>query len=167
MSYLYPTVNSETRTARVRVELANPDLALKPGMYGTLEFVGTAGQGLSVPRSAVLVTGPRTLVFRKMPDGRFQPQEVAIGVTTDDRVQILRGLVKGDTVVASATFLVDAESNLGTLMGGMANMPGMDITAPVTAPPAPSPAGQRGSPARPRPDTGSPGHEGHSPGPAR
>lgn len=170
LSYLYPTINPETRTARVRVELANTGLALKPGMYGTLEFVGTTGEGLSVPRSAVLITGTRSLVFRKLPDGRFQPQEVAIGVTTDDRVQILRGLVKGDTVVASATFLVDAESNLGTLMGGMANMPGMDMTAPAKAPPTPAkPPRSRppGTPPHPAGDTGSSAHQGHQPGPAR
>ena len=59
-----------------------------------------------------------------------------IGVANDARVQILRGLSAGETVVASATFLVDAESNLGSLLGGMGNMPGMDI-APPAAPAAP------------------------------
>jgi Cu(I)/Ag(I) efflux system membrane fusion protein len=130
LTYIYPTLNPETRTARVRVELANPDLALKPGMYGTLRFSGRVAKGLSVPRSAVVVTGRRNLVFQRGADGRFVPREVVLGLTADDRVQILRGLTAGDTVVASATFLIDAESNLGSQLGGMGNMPGMDVTAP-------------------------------------
>jgi membrane fusion protein, copper/silver efflux system len=130
IAYIYPTLNAETRTARVRVELANPDLALKPGMYATLRFSGQIAEGLSVPRSAVLATGRRNLVFQKAPDGRFVPRDVELGLAVDDRVQILRGLTAGDTVVASATFLIDAESNLGSQLGGMGNMPGMDVTAP-------------------------------------
>jgi Cu(I)/Ag(I) efflux system membrane fusion protein len=131
IAYIYPTLNSETRTARVRVELANPDMALKPGMYATLRFSGRVAEGLSVPRSAVLATGRRNLVFQKAPDGRFVPRDVEVGLAVDDRVQILRGLTAGDTVVASATFLIDAESNLGSQLGGMGNMPGMDVTAPA------------------------------------
>jgi membrane fusion protein, copper/silver efflux system len=132
IAYIYPTLNSETRTARVRVELTNGDLALKPGMYATLQFSGALARGLSVPRSAVLATGERNLVFLKGRDGHLVPREIALGVTTDDRIQVLRGLSAGDTVVASATFLVDAESNLASQLGGMGNMPGMDLTAPDT-----------------------------------
>jgi Cu(I)/Ag(I) efflux system membrane fusion protein len=128
--YIYPTLNPETRTARVRVELANRDLALKPGMYATLRFSGPIAEGLSVPRSAVVVTGRRNLVFLKAADGRFVPREVELGITADDRAQILGGLAAGDTVVASATFLIDAESNLGSQLGGMGNMPGMDMAPP-------------------------------------
>lgn len=135
ISYIYPTLNPETRTARVRVELANPDLALKPGMYATLQFSGAIARGLSVPRSAVLVTGERNLVFLKGRDGHLVPREITLGVTTDERIQVLRGLSAGDTVVASATFLVDAESNLTSQLGGMGNMPGMDMTAPDTGAP--------------------------------
>jgi Cu(I)/Ag(I) efflux system membrane fusion protein len=130
ITYIYPTLNPETRTARVRVELANRDLALKPGMYATLRFSGPIAEGLSVPRSAVVVTGQRNLVFQRGADGRFMPREVELGLTADDRVQILRGLAAGDTVVASATFLIDAESNLGSQLSGMGNMPGMDMTVP-------------------------------------
>ena len=91
---------------------------------------------LSVPRSALLSTGERNLVFLKRPDGRFTPTDVTVGVQTEDRIEILRGLSAGDTVVASATFLVDAESNLGSLLGGMGDMPGMDMTAPAHGFPA-------------------------------
>ena len=99
-------------------------------MYATLQVSGAIARGLSVPRSAVLVTGERNLVFLKGRDGHLVPREIALGVTTDERIQVLRGLSAGDTVVASATFLVDAESNLTSQLGGMGNMPGMDLTAP-------------------------------------
>lgn len=136
ISYIYPTINLETRTARVRVTLLNPNLALKPGMYSTFSFAATTEPVLSVPRSAILSTGERTLVFVRRADGMLAPRHVAIGIETDERVEILSGVSLGDTVVASATFLVDAESNLGSLLGGMGNMPGMDM-APPTAPRAP------------------------------
>ena len=132
ITYIYPTVNAETRTARVRVELGNSGLRLKPGMYATILIRGSSGAPvLSVPRSAVLATGERNLVFVKRPDGMLEPRYVTIGIATDDRLQILSGLSAGDTIVASATFLVDAESNLGSALGGMGDMPGMDMTAPT------------------------------------
>lgn len=132
ISYIYPTINTETRTARVRVVLPNPGLRLKPGMYATLRIAGVErGNVLTVPRGAVLVTGERNLVFVKDPaSGQLVPHEVALGVTNDDRVEVLRGLEAGDAVVASATFLVDAESNLGKAAGGMGDMPGMELSAP-------------------------------------
>jgi Cu(I)/Ag(I) efflux system membrane fusion protein len=131
ITYVYPTLSAETRTGRIRVALANPGQTLRPGMFATIRFSAPVGRaGLSVPRSAVLSTGERNLVFLKRPDGRFTPTDVVLGVQTEDQIQILKGLVMGDTVVASATFLVDAESNLGTLLGGMGDMPGMDMTAP-------------------------------------
>ena len=128
ISYIYPTLNPETRTARVRVEMPNPGYALKPGMYGTIRIRSIAqGMTVLVPRSAVLRTGERDLVFVRMQDGMLEPRDVTLGAASDDRVQVLRGLTAGETVVASATFLVDAESNLGSAMGGLGNMPGMDM----------------------------------------
>ncbi len=78
----------------------------------------------------MLVTGERALAFLKRGDGAFEPRLVRVGRETDERLEILHGLMAGDTVVASATFLVDAESNLGTSLGGMGDMPGMDIRPP-------------------------------------
>ena len=131
VAYIYPTLNPDTRTVRVRVQLSNESHRLKPGMFATLRLFATAGRSvLSVPRSAVLSTGERNLVFVKRADGMLEPRPVEIGVASSDRIEILRGLAGGDTVVTSATFLVDAESNLGTALGGMGNMPGMDIAAP-------------------------------------
>jgi Cu(I)/Ag(I) efflux system membrane fusion protein len=146
IGYVYPTLNPETRTARVRVEMANPDLRLKPGMYATFRFAAQTASVLNVPRSSVLVTGKRALVFVRDSTGALVPREVTLGQGTDDRIEVLSGLREGETVVASATFLVDAESNLGSALGGMANMPGMDVTtppqrlAPDTAHGAPVPA---------------------------
>lgn len=141
ISYVYPTLSTDTRTGRVRVALDNPGLLLKPGMFATIHLSTPITKAvMSVPRSAVLSTGERNLVFLKRPDGRFTPTDVVLGAQTEDRLEILKGLSEGDTVVASATFLVDAESNLGTLLGGMGDMPGMDMTAPGAAKsPVPAP----------------------------
>ena len=138
ISYLYPTVNPETRTARVRVVLPNQDMRLKPGMYATLRIVGAQrGRVLTIPRDAVLSTGERNVVFVRQPDGHLAPREVALGTASDDRVEILAGLAAGEIVVASATFLIDAESNLGKALGGMGNMPGMEVTSPPKPLPMP------------------------------
>lgn len=131
ITFVNPTLSPETRTARVRVVLPNGDARLKPGMYATLNIVGaTRPQVLTVPRDAVLSTGERHVVFVRERSGSFVPREVAIGTASDNRLEILRGIAAGDTVVASATFLVDAESNLGKALGGMGNMPGMDMQSP-------------------------------------
>jgi Cu(I)/Ag(I) efflux system membrane fusion protein len=131
VSYVYPTLNPDTRTMRVRVALANGDMMLKPGMYATLRIAGASRAGVvTVPRSAVLSTGERTIVFVRSADGQLIAREVAIGASNDERVEVLRGVAAGESVVASATFLVDAESNLGTALGGMGDMPGMEVTTP-------------------------------------
>lgn len=131
VTYIYPTIDPQTRTARIRVELANPGLVLMPGMYATIRFSAPGLPVLSVPRSAVLSTGERNLVFVRKGSGQFIPRLVTVGAATDDRVEIRSGLARGDTVVASGTFLMDAESNLASLLGGMGNMPGMDVAAPA------------------------------------
>lgn len=131
ITYLSPTLNAETRTARIRVALPNPGLRLKPGMYATIRIEGAMINAVSVPRSAVLSTGERNLVFVRRKDGMLEPRNVTIGESTEDRTRILNGVDVGETVVASATFLVDAESNLGSSLGGMGNMPGMDIAKPA------------------------------------
>jgi Cu(I)/Ag(I) efflux system membrane fusion protein len=133
IAYIYPTVSPETRTVRVRVELPNPGARLKPGMYATIRIAGVEARDVvSVPRGAVLSTGERSIVFVPRADGKLEPRLVTLGIATDDRIQILRGIEPGERVVASGTFLVDAESNLGAIMGGMGNMPGMDMSAPVS-----------------------------------
>ena len=120
VTYVYPTVSLETRTGRVRLELDNPGLQLKPGMYANVEFVVNVHvQGLHVPRTAVLATGTRSIVFVRHDDGSLVPYTVTTGVAAGDHIEILSGLSAGQVVVASANFLVDAESNLGAAMQGM------------------------------------------------
>jgi len=130
VTYVHPTVSPSARTGRVRLELQNPNLRLKPGMYARVELQGTAGaETLLVPRSAILQTGERSMVFHRMSDGQLHPMEVVTGLSSGDQVQILSGLSEGTVVVSSATFLIDAESNLGAAMAAMAGMDdsGMDM----------------------------------------
>lgn len=167
IAYVYPTLTPETRTARVRVQVANSGLRLKPGMYATVNITGAAGAPvLTVPRGAVLSTGERQLVFVRRADGQLEPRAVTLGAVTAARIQVLRGLQLGDTVVASATFLVDAESNLGKALGGMGDMPGMEITLPPktapNTPPVPSARRTRSSRPPGQPDT-SDAHAAHRP----
>jgi Cu(I)/Ag(I) efflux system membrane fusion protein len=127
--FIDPTVSAETRTARVRIALANPGHALKPGMYATLRLAGVARNVLHIPRSSVLVTGQRTIVFVRDEMQMYVAREIAIGQATADRVEVLRGLKAGEVVVASATFLIDAESNLGAAAGPMSGMKALGDTA--------------------------------------
>lgn len=134
--FIHPTVDAATRTTRVRVELDNADGRLRPGMYATLRLRTVArANTLHVPRSAVLSTGQRDLVFVRRADGMLEPREITRGVATDGRIEVRSGLQVGDVVVASATFLVDAESNLGAAVAAMAGMAGMEGVPGVKAPP--------------------------------
>ena len=136
VTYVYPIVDPDTRTARIRIELANPGLRLKPGMFATVHLTSAQRSNvLSVPRSAVLVTGQRSIVFLRTSSGALEPRGVVTGVVSDDRIEIRSGLQAGDVVVASATFLIDAESNLKSALGGMAGMPGMDVPPARPMPP--------------------------------
>ena len=128
VSFVSPVVDPQSRTARVRVVVANRNGALKPGMYGTLYFDARLGTDvLSVPAEAVVMTGERNLVF-VVREGALEPREVTLGARAGDRLQVTGGLNEGERIVASANFLVDAESRLGTGQG-MANMPGMNMEA--------------------------------------
>ncbi|MCP3373541.1 efflux RND transporter periplasmic adaptor subunit [Bradyrhizobium cajani] len=121
ISVIYPQVNKETRTARVRIELANADLALLPDMYVDAEIdTGTPTPVLSVAESALLDTGSRQAVLLDKGQGRFEPREVKPGRRGDGYVEIRDGLAEGDAVVTSANFLIDAESNLKAALKGFA-----------------------------------------------
>jgi RND family efflux transporter MFP subunit len=142
ITYVHPTVSMESRTGRIRLELANPELALKPGMYAQVALdVAAAASALVVPRSAVLSTGSRSLVFVRAADGALTPREVTPGRTVGRSVEIMAGLEAGERVVSSAAFLVDAESNLGALTAGMDTAGMTDTTdhanhAPARHPPS-------------------------------
>lgn len=113
VSQIYPQINNQTRTARIRVELANPDLALRPDMYVEAAVdVGTGASVATVSDSAVIDSGARQVVIVDKGDGRFEPREVTTGQRGEGRVEIREGVGDGDRVVTSANFLIDAESNL-------------------------------------------------------
>jgi RND family efflux transporter MFP subunit len=123
VDFVYPVMDVQSRTNRVRIALPNPGTRLKPGMFATMFFdIVLAADELAVPMEAVILTGERNLVFVHDAAGMLTPREVVLGSEAGAYVQILSGLDEGEEIVAAANFLVDAESRLGT-MGGM--MPGM------------------------------------------
>ncbi len=112
--FLYPTIDTGTRTAKVRIELANPGGLLKPAMFANVELAtGRAhGEVLAVPDSAVLDSGTRQLVLVRRGEGLFEPRRVKLGMRADGYVEVMEGLQAGEQVVVRANFLIDAESNL-------------------------------------------------------
>ena len=114
VAFVYPTVNPQTRTAQVRVDLPNPGGLLKPAMYATVELEAARDKRpvLTIPVSAVLRSGTRELVLVERGEGLFEPRQVKLGLQSDDYAQVLEGVAEGEKVVVSANFLIDAESNL-------------------------------------------------------
>jgi Cu(I)/Ag(I) efflux system membrane fusion protein len=113
VTFIYPELRAETRTARVRIEIPNPDGRLKVDMYADVVFqTGAAEPVAAVPASAVIDSGTRQVVLVAKGEGRFEPRPVKLGMRGDGYVEVLEGVSKGEEVVTSATFLIDAESNL-------------------------------------------------------
>lgn len=114
VSFVYPMLTAATRTAKVRVELDNPDGKLKANMFAAVHLSTDMGSAdaLSVPESAVLDTGKRQTVLVERGEGRYEPREVKVGRQADGYVEILQGIARDEKVVVSANFLIDAESNL-------------------------------------------------------
>ena len=127
VTFIYPQLDERTRTLTARVEVDNAGLALQPGMYATAELVPAGRRALSVPLAAVLPTGTRDIVFVNRGDGRFLPREVRVGVRGDSLIEIVQGLKPGDEVVASATYLLDSESNLAAAIQGIMLQMGMGL----------------------------------------
>jgi membrane fusion protein, copper/silver efflux system len=141
VGFVNPVLSPESRTARIRVELPNPQLRLMPGMYGRVDLAAPAGGAqIIVPRHAVHFTGERALVFLRAPDGALVPRTITPGPMSGSELVVLAGLEEGDVIVAAAAFLVDAESRLGTLGGqpGTADTP-HDHDATVGPPAAAAP----------------------------
>jgi membrane fusion protein, copper/silver efflux system len=113
VTFIYPVLKPETRTVSVRIELPNPDGLLKPGMYADVVFDVSDGPAvIAVPDSAVIDSGTRQVVLVAKSEGRFEPRAVKLGRRGAGFVEVLEGLSPGEEVVSSATFLIDAESNL-------------------------------------------------------
>jgi Cu(I)/Ag(I) efflux system membrane fusion protein len=118
VSFVYPTLDAQTRTLRLRVELRNPKQLLRPGMYGTILLELPASDGLVVPSEAVVDTGEVQYVFVAKPGGRFEPRQVKVGARADGRAEILDGLRVDEVVVTTANFLIDSESRLRAAVAG-------------------------------------------------
>jgi membrane fusion protein, copper/silver efflux system len=122
-SYVYPDVRPDTRTGRIRVELANPGTRLKPGMYATVLIEAPVMErAVFVPRDAVMHSGTHAMVFVEESAGVFKVREVRVGSDDGGRTQILSGLLPGERVVNRANFLLDSESRLKDAMGAMPGM---------------------------------------------
>ena len=135
VTYLYPTVDDKTRTARVRMEFHNPGYFLKPGMYTTMELVSQLSpSAVLVPDTAVLRSGEKNTVFVARDGGTFQARAVTLGPRTEnDRYEVLKGLEEGERVVTSGQFLLDSESQLREAIQKMSR--------PGEMPPGPSTGG--------------------------
>ncbi len=121
INVIYPQIIKETRTARVRVELPNPEVLLIHDMYVDAEIeTGSAASVLAIPESAVLDSGSRQAVLVDRGEGRFEPREVKLGHRGEGYVEVREGLAEDDPVVTSANFLIDAESNLKAALKGFA-----------------------------------------------
>ncbi len=114
VTFIYPQLKPETRTVQVRIEVANPEQKLKPDMYADVVFHADADRGavVTVPASAIIDSGTKQIVLVAKGAGRFEPRQVKVGLRGDGHVEVAEGLKAGEEVVTTATFLIDAESNL-------------------------------------------------------
>jgi membrane fusion protein, copper/silver efflux system len=123
VTYVYPEVDVATRTARVRIELANPRGRIRPGMYATVRIEAPVeGPVLLLPRDAVMHSGTHAMVFVEESPGVYRAREVRVGTDFGARTEILAGLAAGERVVGRANFLLDSESRLTESMGAMPGM---------------------------------------------
>ncbi len=112
VDYIYPSLASETRTAKVRFTIPNPDGALKPQMFTNVEIKINLGNRLAVPSEAVIDTGVRQIVYVDKGEGYFEPREVRTGLKVDELVEVTAGIKAGEKVASSANFLIDSEAQL-------------------------------------------------------
>ena len=137
VDFIEPQANPQTRTVPVHVHVANPGMRLLPGMFVTASFVSQAPtESIVVPRSAVLDTGTRKIVYLAHPNGVFEAREVSVGTPSDDFYPVTSGLAPGDTVVLSGNFLIDSQAHLSSGMSGMYG--GSKEFAAGSAPPNPA-----------------------------
>ncbi|NOU21800.1 MAG: efflux RND transporter periplasmic adaptor subunit, partial [Methyloglobulus sp.] len=133
VGFIYPTLATETRTVKVRIELPNGDGLLKPGLYGSAMLVtqGDKDAHLAAPDSAVIDSGTRQIVLLQRGQGQFEPRTVKLGLQADGYREVLGGLEAGDEVVTRANFLIDAESNLKSALDSFKNpVDGSDKVVP-------------------------------------
>ncbi|HEY0709807.1 MAG TPA: efflux RND transporter periplasmic adaptor subunit [Polyangia bacterium] len=119
VSFISPVLDPTTRTAKVRFEYPNPDGALRPGMYATVQITAGQGEGLVVPSDSIIDTGERKIVFVARGKGRFEPRALKTGAATANQYEVLAGLREGDAIASNGQFLLDSESRIkGARTGG-------------------------------------------------
>jgi Cu(I)/Ag(I) efflux system membrane fusion protein len=140
VSFIYPSLATETRTVKVRIELQNDQGLLKPGLFGgvTLKTEEERDARLAIPDSAVIDSGTRQMVLLQLNEGRFEPRPVKLGRQVDGYYEVLEGLDEGDTVVIHANFLIDAESNLKSALDSFGGNSTNNTEQPTTDAMAPS-----------------------------
>jgi Cu(I)/Ag(I) efflux system membrane fusion protein len=116
VSFIYPLINPQTRTVKVRSEFSSYGGKLKPQMYGETIFMKSGGEGILVPSDAVIIAGKRAVVWVKSGDGMFEPRDVKLGSRYNDKYHIISGVNVGDEIAATGGFLIDSESQLKTGM---------------------------------------------------
>ena len=133
VAYVYPTLNVETRSTQVRLELDNREGLLRPGMFAHVDVAsGAASPRVTVPTSAVIDDGARQVVLLALDEGRFKPQPVRIGQRGAEYVEVIEGVSAGDRVVVSANFLIDSESQLKAALSNLTDAdPAGDSAAPA------------------------------------
>ena len=154
VTYINPQLESSTRTLKVRVELPNPGLLLKPDMFADVNLRISGARALVVPAEAVMDSGSEQTVFVALGDGYFEPRKVTLGGKAGGKYVVTSGLRAGEQVVTSGNFLIDSESRLKSATGGMGGGHNHGGGAPA--------AGES-KPAQPAPAAGGGGHEGHQP----
>lgn len=117
--FIYPFLNAKTRTARVRVDVANPDLKLKPDMFADINIEQKLGEQLVVPSEAVLDSGKQKIVFVAQEGGHFEPREITAAARLEDYYVVAGGVREGEEVVTSGNFLLDSESRIKGALAGM------------------------------------------------
>jgi len=143
ITYVYPSLDAQTRTVPVRIELPNTELLLKPDMYAQVELpAGTGIRVLTVPTSAVIDSGARRIVLIQAGEGRYEPREVRLGQRGDSHIEVIEGVKEGEVVVVTANFLIDAESNLKAAISGFGEAPTGE--SPATGSPLDSTATHKG-----------------------
>src|SRR6266478_3472501 len=123
VDFIYPQVDMDTRTAKVRVVFSNPGLQLKPGMFVNVSLKVPMGNQLVIPASGVLQSGTRAIAFVERSDGYIEPREVQLGSRVGDDLIVLKGLKAGEQIVTSANFLIDSESQLQAALGSFVPPP--------------------------------------------
>lgn len=127
ITFIAPEIDPQTRRVRIRAEFPNPGQTLKPETYVTVVIRTEGGRRLAIPKEAVIDNGDKRYAIVAHPNGYFAPAEIQVGPPSDDFYPLLSGLKEGDSVVSSAQFLIDSETNLQAAMQSMIGMPGMEM----------------------------------------